>query len=93
MLDPTPTGTGVPMDMTSAERWFEDLRAVWTDKNATWPKKLYRTLTNSVIMLAIFVIVCVIALIVMRMKGGSTKCKPCKVCPTTTETPITSTEI
>ena len=93
MLDPTPTGTGIPMQMTSVERWFEDLRAVWADKNATWPKKLWRTLTNSVIMLAFFVIVCVIALIVMRMKGTNCKpCKPCKVCPTTSETP-TSTEI
>ncbi len=89
MGDPTPFGTGAPLKMTGVEEWFDDLRAVWADKNATWPFKLFRTLTNTVIMLAIFVLVGLVALIVMKLKGG---CPPCGI--ETTETPAaTSTEI
>jgi hypothetical protein len=89
MIEPNPNGTGVPMQMTGVEEWFDDLRAVWADKTTSTLVKIQRTLTNTVIMLAIFVLVGLVALIVMKLKS---KCPPCGI--ETTETPAaTSTEI
>ena len=89
MGDPTPLGTAIPLQITGVEEWFEGLRAVWADKTTSTPVKIQRTLTNGVIMLAIFVLIAAIALIVMKLKG--TGCKPC-IETTTTDMP-TSTEI
>jgi hypothetical protein len=89
MIQPNPNGTGVPIQMTGVEEWFDDLRAVWADKTTSTLVKIQRTLTNTVIMLAIFVLVGLVALIVMKLKGT---CPPCGI--ETTETPAaTSTEI
>ena len=90
MMDPIPTGTGVPLQMTGVEEWFEDLRAVWTDKTTSTLEKVKRTLTNTVIMLAIFVLIGLVALIVMKLRG--TGCKPCDIETTKTDT-STRTEI
>jgi hypothetical protein len=63
-----PVGTGVPRKITGPEEWFEELRAVWADPNASVPYKLYRTLTNSVVMLLLFLIIVGIAMLAMRLK-------------------------
>lgn len=88
MGDPIPTGTGVPLEMTGVEEWFDGLRRLWADPGLSPGTKLWRTLTNPVVMLAIFLIVAAIAILVMRF--GPSRCKPCNV---TTETPSASTEI
>lgn len=90
MIEPNPTGTGGPIKMTGVEEWFDDLRAVWADKSTSTLVKIQLTLTNTVIMLAIFVLVGVVALIVMKLRS---KCPPCGINTAETPTAETSTEI
>lgn len=91
-MDPTPAPTVVPYKMTGVEEWIEDIRKIWADPHASWPHKLMQTLTDPVIMLAIFVLIGVIALVVLKVQGMMAKGG--SEVTTTVETPTpTSTEI
>jgi hypothetical protein len=93
-MDPTPAPTVVPYKKTGPEEWMEDIRRIWADPHASWPYKLMQTLTDPVIMLAIFVLIGIIALVVLKVQGMMAKGGAGSEVTTTVETPTpTSTEI
>jgi hypothetical protein len=56
----------------SIERWFDKLRATWADPAATAPYKLWKTVTDPVILI---IVIAIIVLIVFLIKcSRSRKC-------------------
>ena len=93
---PTPTPTGIPIIMTSVEQWFVELRRVWADPGLSVGEKIWRTLTDPGVILAIFVLVVVIALIgtklATKLKGRGSGDELSAAAETSTSPPM-STEI
>jgi lipopolysaccharide export LptBFGC system permease protein LptF len=60
---------------TSIENWLDGIKQIWADKQASFLYKMWRTLTNPVIL----VVLILIAVLVFYALKCRRECPPCKV--------------